>query len=89
MSITSEEKKQLIEQYKINNKDTGSAHVQVALFTMRINNLTQHLIEFKKDNHSRRGLMKLIGKRKRTLTYLKNKDIAQYRTLITALNIRK
>ena len=82
------EKKEIIEKYKLSENDTGSVQVQIALLTERINELTEHLKANKKDNHSRRGLLKLVGKRKGFLSYLENKDIDAYRALKKELNIR-
>ena len=82
-------KNQIIETYKTSENDTGSAEVQVALLTQRINHLNEHLKANKNDNHSRRGLMKMVGRRKGLLDYLKSKDIEAYRTLIAKLGLRK
>ncbi len=81
-------KKSIIDQYKQSENDTGSVQVQVALLTERINHLTEHLKTNHKDNHSRRGLLQMVGKRKGFLLYLKEKDIASYRELIKSLGIR-
>lgn len=81
-------KKEIIEQFKINEKDTGSVYVQIALLTQRINHLTEHLKVNKKDNHSRRGLLKLVGQRKKMLSYLKDKNIDEYREIKEKLSIR-
>ncbi len=89
MSITKEEKTALIKEYGENEKDTGSTSVQVAILTTQIRNLTGHLQAFKKDHHSRRGLLKMVGQRRRLLRYLQKEDIAQYKALIEKLNIRK
>ncbi|MBI9075159.1 MAG: 30S ribosomal protein S15 [Desulfatibacillum sp.] len=89
MALTTLIKKDLIEQYKTHEADTGSPEVQVALLTNRITYLTEHFKTHKKDHHSRRGLLKLVGQRRRLLNYLKNKDVQRYRTLIEALGIRK
>ena len=86
--IKSNEKKVIIEEFKINEKDTGSPEVQVAILTTRINELNEHLKEHKKDHHSRRGLLKMVGKRRNLLRYLKKKDIERYRNLIEKLGIR-
>lgn len=86
---TKEIKDQIINEYKTCENDTGSPEVQVALLTYRINYLTEHLKFHKKDHHSRRGLFKMIGKRRNLLNYLKNKDIERYRDLIKRLNIRR
>ena len=82
------EKKQIIEEFKKSEKDTGSVNVQVALLTERINHLTEHLKANPNDNHSRRGLLKLVGQRKGLLKYLESKNIEEYRALKKALNIR-
>lgn len=84
-----EEKTAIIEQYATHAGDTGSPEVQIAVLTARINTLTEHLREHKQDNHSRRGLLKMVGKRRGLLDYLKEKDIARYRAIIEALNLRK
>jgi len=91
MYLTSEVKSDLFKKHSIakTEKDTGSAESQVALFTFRINSINEHLKQFPKDNHSRQGLLKLVGKRKRLLHYLQNTDIERYRHLIAALQIRK
>ncbi len=85
---TAEDKKKIIDEYKLKEGDTGSTEVQVALLTHRINYLTEHLKTHKKDHHSRRGLFKMIGQRRGLLKYLQNKDITRYRELIKKLNIR-
>ena len=82
------EKDQIIEQYKMHIGDTGSPEVQVALLTHRINSLNEHLQTHKKDHHSRRGLLKMVGQRRNLLRYLQNKDIERYRSLIEKLGIR-
>lgn len=82
-------KQSIIENYKTHEGDTGSVEVQVALLTERINHLNEHLKQNKQDNHSRRGLMKMVGRRKGLLDYLKNKDIEGYRALIAKLGLRK
>lgn len=82
-------KTSIIENYKTHDGDTGSAEVQIALLTQRINHLNEHLKANHKDNHSRRGLMKMVGRRKGLLDYLKNKDIESYRALIAKLGLRK
>ena len=82
------EKKEIIESYKQSENDTGSVNVQVALLTERINHLTEHLKANPNDNHSRRGLLQLVGRRKGLLKYLENKDIEAYRELKKSLNIR-
>ena len=87
--ISKELKAQVVEDYKTHEGDTGSPEVQIALLTARINDLNGHLQIHKKDHHSRRGLLKLVGQRRRLLTYLKNKDINRYRELIKRLGLRK
>ncbi|HEU5394715.1 MAG TPA: 30S ribosomal protein S15 [Candidatus Methylomirabilis sp.] len=82
-------KKELIGQYKVHDSDTGSPEVQVALLSGRINYLTGHLSVHKKDHHSRRGLLKMVGRRRKLLDYLKSKDINRYRALIERLGIRR
>lgn len=87
--MTKERKSQILTEYARKDKDTGSVEVQVALLTERINELTEHLKVHKKDEHSRRGLLIMVGKRKRLLKYLESKDIERYRDLITKLGLRK
>ena len=87
--MNKEQKTQIIAQYRINEKDTGSPEVQIALLSFRINNLTEHLKINKKDHHSRRGLLQMIGQRRGFLNYLKNNDIERYRTIIARLGLRK
>jgi len=82
-------KQELIGQFKIHESDTGSPEVQVALLSGRINYLTEHLTAHKKDHHSRRGLLKMVGRRRKLLDYLKSKDISRYRALIERLGIRR
>ncbi len=89
MKMEKEIKAGIIDSYKTHEGDTGSVEVQVALLTERINHLNEHLKANKQDNHSRRGLMKMVGKRKGLLDYLKSKDIEAYRTLIAKLGLRK
>lgn len=89
MSITAEEKNQIIEEYKTHESDTGSPEVQVAIITRRIINLTDHFKAHQKDYHGKRGLLMLVGQRKRLLDYLKKKDIQRYRELIKRLGLRK
>ena len=89
MSITVEEKARLIKDYATKEGDTGSPEVQVAILTERINNLTEHFKGHKKDNHSRRGLLKMVSSRRSLLDYLKKKDEGRYQTLIGALGIRR
>ena len=87
--IRKEEKSAVIEANKTHENDTGSPEVQVAILTARIQQLTEHLKVHKKDNHSRRGLLKMVGKRRKLLDYLAKKDIERYRALIAKLGIRK
>jgi len=82
-------KLQIIEKYKLHDQDTGSPEVQIAILTERINHLNEHLKIHKKDHHSRRGLLKMVGQRRGLLNYLMKKDIERYRTLIQKLNLRK
>lgn len=89
MSITAERKQELITEYGSGNGDTGSPEVQVAILTERISNLTEHFKEHKHDNHSRRGLIKLVSQRRKLLDYVKRKDEARYTTLIQRLGIRR
>ena len=87
--MTKERKQEIINTYKREENDTGSPEVQIALLTERINELTEHLKVHKKDNHSRRGLFKMIGKRRNLLNYLAKKDLHRYRELVKQLNLRK
>lgn len=87
--MTKERKQEIINTYKREENDTGSPEVQVALLTERINELTEHLKVHKKDNHSRRGLFKMIGKRRNLLNYLAKKDLPRYREIVKQLNLRK
>ena len=89
MALAKEAKLELISQYKTHDADTGSPEVQVAILSERINYLTEHFKSHAKDHHSRRGLLMLVGKRRRLLDYLKNKDAQRYSDLIKRLNIRK
>lgn len=89
MALAKSEKDTLIEQYRVHPKDTGSAEVQVALLTTQINRLTEHLRTHKHDEHSRRGLLKMVGQRRRHLAYLRKKDTGRYREVITRLGLRK
>ncbi|HEY3374244.1 MAG TPA: 30S ribosomal protein S15 [Candidatus Aquicultor sp.] len=88
MALEKDIKGTIIEDYKQHDGDTGSPEVQVAILTRRISDLTEHLKEHKKDHHSRRGLLKMVGHRRRLLNYLKNKDIERYRALISRLGLR-
>lgn len=87
--MTKERKQELIETYKRDEKDTGSPEVQISLLTERINELTEHLKIHIKDNHSRRGLLKMVGKRRNLLNYLAKKDEERYKTIVEKLNLRK
>jgi small subunit ribosomal protein S15 len=87
--LTPEAKKEIIDQFQVNEKDTGSPEVQIALLSNRIKYLTEHFKVHKKDHHSRRGLLKLVGQRRRLLNYLKKRDVERYRTVIKELGIRK
>ena len=87
--MTKEEIAEIIKKYGTNSNDSGKTEVQVALLTKRINDLTEHFNKHAKDHHSRRGLMMMVGKRRRLLDYLAKKDIARYRAIIKELNIRK
>ncbi len=89
MVFTSEDKQVLIEKFKLHEGDTGSPEVQVGLLTHRITYLTEHLKVHKKDHHSRRGLLMLVGKRRRLLNYVKSKDVNRYRTIIENLGLRR
>jgi small subunit ribosomal protein S15 len=89
VGLTTELKQEIIDRYRLHNSDTGSPEVQVAILSERITYLTGHFKTHAKDHHSRRGLIKLVGQRRRLLNYLKNKDIERYRTLIEQLGLRK
>lgn len=89
MAQTVEVKSKIIDEYRVHDGDTGSPDVQVALLTQRINELTEHFKVHAKDHHGRRGLLKLVGRRRRLLTYLKRKDLERYRSLIERLGLRK
>ncbi|HET7578480.1 MAG TPA: 30S ribosomal protein S15, partial [Bacillales bacterium] len=82
MALTQDRKKEIVEDFKTHENDTGSPEVQVAILTEQINTLNEHLRDHKKDHHSRRGLLQMVGKRRNLLTYLRNKDVQRYRTLI-------
>ena len=84
-----EQKKKVITKFAKNDKDTGSVQVQIAILTERINYLTEHLQEHKKDNHSRRGLLLMVGKRRKLLNYLKNSNLEAYEKVIKSLSLRK
>ncbi len=87
--LTKETKQEIIKKYGVHDGDTGSPEVQIALLTARIAYLTEHLKEHKKDHHSRRGLLKMVGQRRRILSYLSKKNINRYREIIAQLNLRK
>jgi small subunit ribosomal protein S15 len=89
MAISQERKNELINEYKVHETDTGSPEVQIAVLTEQINTLNEHLRTHKKDHHSRRGLLKMVGKRRNLLTYLRNKDVQRYRVLINKLGLRR
>ncbi|MBX5476018.1 MAG: 30S ribosomal protein S15 [Clostridia bacterium] len=88
MALEAEKKQRIIDAYRLHETDTGSPEVQIALLTERINELTEHLRTHTKDHHSRRGLFKLVGKRRRLLNYLREKDIERFRAVTERLNIR-
>ncbi len=87
--MTKEKKQEIINAYKRDEKDTGSPEVQIALLTQRINELTEHLKVHEKDNHSRRGLLKMVGARRSLLKYLSEKDVQRYRDIVEKLGLRK
>lgn len=89
MTLTTEEKKDILGSHRLHETDTGSPEVQIALLTTRINELTDHLKTHKKDNHSRRGLLIMVGQRRKMLSYLKKKDSARYEQLIAKLGLRR
>ena len=89
MALTTEQKQEIIDRYRVHDADTGSPEVQVAILSERISYLTDHFKVHAKDHHSRRGLIKLVGQRRRLLNYLKDKDIERYRALIEQLGLRK
>ena len=89
MVAANQNKREVIEQFKLHDSDTGSPEVQVALLTQRITYLTEHLKIHKKDHHSRRGLLMLVGRRRRLLNYVKNKNVQRYRTIIENLGLRR
>tara|TARA_B100000315_G_C14188010_1_gene412027 strand:- start:216 stop:485 length:270 start_codon:yes stop_codon:yes gene_type:complete len=89
MSITAERKQELISEFALNNGDTGSPEVQVAILTERIKNLTGHLKTHNKDNHSRRGLLMMVGQRRRLLDYVKKKEAKRYEQLVKRLGLRR
>jgi len=87
--VVKEKKQEIIESFKVHSRDTGSAEVQIALLTERINGLGNHFKEHKKDHHSRRGLLMLVGRRRRLLSYLKKKDTKKYEEVLEKLKLRK
>ncbi|MDQ0189273.1 30S ribosomal protein S15 [Alicyclobacillus cycloheptanicus] len=87
--LTNEQKKEIVEKFKVHETDTGSPEVQIAILTEKINYLTEHFRVHKKDHHSRRGLYKMIGHRRNLLNYLRKKDVNRYRELIQALGLRR
>lgn len=89
MALSQERKTEIINEFKTHENDTGSPEVQVAILTEQINTLNEHLRTHKKDHHSRRGLLKMVGQRRNLLTYLRNKDIARYRDLVDKLGLRR
>lgn len=89
MALSKERKAEIIEQFKTHENDTGSPEVQIAILTEQINVLNEHLRTHKKDHHSRRGLLKMVGQRRNLLTYLRNKDVTRYRQLIDKLGLRR
>jgi len=89
MTLTQEDKRAVTEQFGKDANDTGATEVQIALLTRRINDLTEHLREHKHDHHSRRGLLMLVGRRRRFLNYLQRKDLERYRSLIRELGLRR
>ena len=89
MTLTTEKKKEVIEKYKTSNDDTGSANVQVALLSEKIDSLSNHFKSHKKDNHSRRGLLMMVNKRRKLLDYLKSKNFSSYKHLISVFGVRK
>ncbi|API93931.1 MULTISPECIES: 30S ribosomal protein S15 [Virgibacillus] len=89
MAISQERKNEIINEYKIHDNDTGSPEVQIAVLTAEITTLNEHLRVHKKDHHSRRGLLKMVGKRRNLLNYLRNKDVTRYRELIQKLGLRR
>lgn len=89
MALSTEAKSQIVAEHRRSDNDTGSAEVQIAVLTKRISDLTEHLKTHKKDHHSRRGLLQLVGRRRRLLEYLKREDISRYRELISRLGLRR
>ena len=89
MSLNKEQKAEIVDKFALHEGDTGSPEVQIALLTQQIEELSEHLKEHKKDNHSRRGLLKMVGKRRGLLNYLYKKDIERYRSIISRLGLRR
>lgn len=89
MAISQERKNEIIKEYRVHRTDTGSPEVQIAVLTAEINAVNEHLRTHKKDHHSRRGLLKMVGRRRHLLNYLRSKDIQRYRKLIKSLGIRR
>ena len=89
MALASDTKQQIIEEYRVEESDTGSPEVQVALLTRRISDLTEHLKEHKHDHHTRRGLLLLVGRRRRLLNYMQKEDINRYRSIVERLGLRR
>ena len=89
MVLSTQDKKELIKKYKLHDDDTGSPEVQIGLLSHRIKYLTEHLKVHKKDHHSRRGLLMLVGRRRRLLNYVKKNDVQRYRTIIETLGLRR
>lgn len=89
MTMTAEDKRELVTRFGRDESDTGATEVQIAMLTRRINELTEHLREHSRDHHSRRGLLKLVGQRRRLLTYLRGSDLDRYRTLVGELGLRR
>ena len=89
MALSKEAKKSIIDKYRLHEHDSGSPEVQIALLTSRINELTEHLRTHKKDHHSRRGLLMLVGQRRRLLNYLNRQDVDRYRSLVQELGLRR
>ena len=89
MALTQERKQELIQEFRVHESDTGSPEVQIAILTENIENLTEHLRTHKKDHHSRRGLLKMVGQRRKLLAYLKKKDVNRYSALIEKLGLRR
>lgn len=89
MNLSPTSKREIVEKFRVNESDTGSARVQIALLTHRINDLTEHFRTHSKDHHSRRGLLKMVGRRRRLLDYVKRSDVEAYRRILEELKLRK